>query len=496
MNKSTKHLDHHSCFLCFMIMMLMLFTVSFSLNDAALAAPANYDFDNSGFIDNGDISILASMYGTVNTDHDTNSDGIIDIFDLVKVGKLFGSSVIPNIDINVGYRPTAEGYQFYFEETDVSSYTSSSTLYGQLLYYNEASSSYDDYWSPQTPIEFVLDDNNQYQANLNEIIPLDNYKLKLYENNNLIDDYVIDGAFSMYPLVHVEKPFLHGAATTREIEIAGYISNYDASGTNTLSLELNGTEVNGAVTIAADGSYTDTVTLGDGDNNFQVTLDYNYDGINSMTSTWGQVEYITSSFTATYHPTITGYEFFIDEDDIISDTTATTLYGSLMKYESDRETYDNFTCGASYLEFTKEDAGDGTFQFKASLNEIIPLGNYIIRLYENSNLADDHVADGIFTMLPLVHVETPYLSSVSATEEITITGYISNYDSTQTNHLSLKVNETIQNNAVVIDADGNYSTSATLSEGDNRFYLILDYDYDTVSGSTTTWGEIEYTVSP
>jgi hypothetical protein len=63
-----------------------------------LASHQNTDFNNDVMIDNKDLAEIARMYGTTTADfggpskYDLNSDGIMDIYDLVLISK--------NIEIN------------------------------------------------------------------------------------------------------------------------------------------------------------------------------------------------------------------------------------------------------------------------------------------------------------------------------------------------------------------------------------------------------------
>jgi len=194
-----------------------------------------------------------------------------------------------------------------------------------------------------------------------------------------------------------------------------------------------------------------------------------------------------------YHSTADGYDFFITN---VGGTEPGTLYGKLYAYNgmSDYEEY----ILQEPLVFTLEQDDLGMYQYKGIINEILPLNemNYYLYLYEDSACTVEYGMYD-FAVVPLIHVQEPYLQGVTNEPEAAFKGYISNYidDAGYTFDLTLNFNGDVE--PVTIDPMNGtfgYSTEIikTLDEGTNNFTFTLDYDLNGVSNSTTTWGEITY----
>lgn len=197
---------------------------------------------------------------------------------------------------NMEILATIDGYEFYLRNVDPLMPT---TLCGKV--YKDGQPYPDS--SNQLLVTFnkiTVGGIDEYQAIVNEYITIGEYTLEIYDDAALSNQvYHVD--FNMDPMVHITEPFLHGYTNQLNMNIAGYISNYDDAQINDLNLTLNGTTWNITSNLASDGTFTYPVTLQDGYNHFSVSLDYNYVETGTTNDTmWGEITYRDSIL-----PTIT-----------------------------------------------------------------------------------------------------------------------------------------------------------------------------------------------
>jgi hypothetical protein len=182
------------------------------------------------------------------------------------------------------YHSTSEGYEFFINSNNLD--TVQSQLYGVVYEYDEN----EDYIQVSNNIIFSENNNEEYTAELNDILNVGKHKIVLYDyNDTYIDTYI----FQMKPLIHVTNPLLHGSSLQQNIIVEGYISNYEDTQNGTLYLGLNDNdniEIN-----TTDGSFSIPITLREGDNQFNLNYSCVFEESTYSTDTWGEIDYIQSA---------------------------------------------------------------------------------------------------------------------------------------------------------------------------------------------------------
>ena len=183
-------------------------------------------------------------------------------------------------------------------------------------------------------------------------------------------------------------------------------------------------------------------------------------------------------------PTIEGYGFCLNN---VSDFSLDTLYGEVFK---DGQPYPSYAAPL-IMQFNKGTV-NGNEEYRADVSEDIMNGQYTIKVYTAGDLANQlYTAD--FNMEPMVHITQPYLNGFSDVQDIEIGGYISNFNSTETNQLYLTLNGTTQDITSALTTSGTFTWSVNLQEGENQFSVMLNYYYpETGARTNSQYGMINY----
>jgi len=199
----------------------------------------------------------------------------------------------------------------------------------------------------------------------------------------------------------------------------------------------------------------------------------------------------TATATLEVLPAAEGYEFHLRN---VGETTPSQYYGVV--YESASSS--PYSGSTIVLE---KNTWESTYEYVSVpivsiLSESYPVGYYEMKVYSDSTVSTQ-VYSADFTIYPMVHITEPGLHDSTYTQDITISGYISNYTAlTSVDSLKLNFNGTELDISTYLDTGtGLFSMPVTLREGDNNFVVTVQYSPSQLGYSEhQIWGEINYTV--
>jgi hypothetical protein len=161
-----------------------------------------------------------------------------------------------------------------------------------------------------------------------------------------------------------------------------------------------------------------------------------------------------------------GYVFDVYSKEL--STEADTLFGKLFDMTG--------KVIASDLKFNKVDIEGLTEPwYSAEYWDSLEIGEYKIMLYNDSARTDELIACFLY-ISPMVHITSNNFGGEINTSKVTITGFISNYDKTQTNLLECIVNRGIPS-IITIGDNGSFSFEIDLQLGINNTNLNYDFVY-------------------
>ena len=183
-------------------------------------------------------------------------------------------------------------------------------------------------------------------------------------------------------------------------------------------------------------------------------------------------------------PAATGYELHLRE---LADNDAEVYYAKVYQGESPYAG----SSGEVLVEFNRQPYLTGFEYVSLIITEAFPVGNYVMKFYTD---ADRTVSafDHAFSVDPMVHITSPGLHDSTTTEDITITGYISNYASASISSLQFQLNSTAwQDIKAMLNEAGSFSIPVTLQPANNRFEIKMQYTSDlTAATNHQIWGEV------
>ncbi len=186
-------------------------------------------------------------------------------------------------------------------------------------------------------------------------------------------------------------------------------------------------------------------------------------------------------------PAATGYELHLRGT---GEGSVEKYYGKVYQGES------AYTGSSSevLVEFNKRPYLDSyEYVSQPIVTEPFPIGQYDLKFYTDSNrtiLAFNYS----FKIDPMIHITNPPLHGTSTTNQINITGYISNFSSLTVSSLQYKLNTgDWQNIMSSLNESGNFSIPVTLQSGNNSFQFQMQYtSAQTTSTIHNIVGDISY----